>query len=460
MAIMNALRQIPPVSDVLERKELAHFGPVLDQSFVSRLMLEVLGETRARLRAEDSDASREELTRGIAVELRDRIERFLSPSLKRVINATGVVLHTNLGRAPLPAAALDHLRDVSVGYSNLEFNLEARTRGKRDDHVVGLVNELLGSEAALVVNNNAAAVLLVLNALAEGGEVLVSRGEAVEIGGSFRIPEVMVKSGARLREIGTTNRTRIEDYRTAAGLETRLLLRVHPSNFKIVGFTERPSLKDFVELGRSAGIPTFEDIGSGCLADMSSAGITDEPLPKDSIDAGVDIISFSGDKLLGGPQAGIVAGRKALIDRIRQNPLFRALRVDKLTLSTLEIVLLMHLRGDRTAIPVSGMLMADEFELRDRSEAMARRAGDAAVTPIPMKSVVGGGSVPGVEVPSWGIALSRTDVSARELENRFRRATPPVIVRIEDERVLLDLRTVFPDEEDALLQVIADVTNP
>ena len=461
MAVMKALRKIPPVNDVLECKELSHFGPVLDQPFVSRLLNAVLVETRARLRAEDSEASpeasREELTRDTAIELCVRIERFLTPSLTRVINASGVVLHTNLGRAPVPVAAIDHLRDVSVGYSNLEFNLEDGTRGKRDDHVVGLINELLGSEAALVVNNNAAAVLLVLNSLAEGGEVLVSRGEAVEIGGSFRIPEVMVKSGARLREIGTTNRTRIEDYAAGTGPETRLLLRVHPSNFRVIGFTERPSLKDFVELGRSSEIPTYEDIGSGCLADMPNAAITDEPLPRESIDAGVDVVSFSGDKLMGGPQAGIVAGRNALIDRIRKNPLFRALRVDKLTLSVLEIVLLMHLRGDSSGIPALGMLGADESELRDRSEAMARRAGNPAVRPISLKSVVGGGSVPGVEIPSWGVALSPGQISAREMENRFRRTKPPVIVRIEDDRVLLDLRTVSRDEEDVLLGLIAEM---
>jgi L-seryl-tRNA(Ser) seleniumtransferase len=461
MTAMKALREIPPVNDVLERTELFHFGSVLDQPFVSRLLNAVLVETRARLRAEDfaasSAPSREELTREIAIELGERIERFLTPSLRRVINASGVVLHTNLGRAPLPAAAIDHLRDVSVGYSNLEFNLEDGTRGKRDDHVVALINELLGSEAALVVNNNAAAVLLVLNSLAEGGEVLVSRGEEVEIGGSFRIPEVMVKSGARLREIGTTNRTRIEDYEAAASPETRLLLRVHPSNFRVVGFTERPSLEDFVALGRSSGVPTYEDIGSGCLAEMSNAAITDEPFPNDSIAAGVDVISFSGDKLMGGPQAGIVAGRKDLIDRTRRNPLFRALRVDKLTLSTLEVVLLMHVGGKGRDIPVLSMLGADESELRDRSEAMARRAVSPAVTSISLNSVVGGGSVPAVEIPSWGIALTPGKMSATELEKRFRRATPPVIVRIEDDRVLLDLRTVSRDEEDGLLAVIGEV---
>ena len=457
MAVMKALRHIPPVNEVLASEELSHFGSVLEQPFVTRFLNEVLEETRAHLRREDSEASREELTRGIALSLRQRIEDFLVPSLTRVINASGVVLHTNLGRAPLPTSAIDHLKDVSVGYSNLEFNVGEGRRGKRDDHVAGLINELLGTEAALVVNNNAAAVLLVLNSLAEGGEVLVSRGEEVEIGGSFRIPEVMVKSGARLREIGTTNRTRIEDYKEAAGPETRLLLRVHPSNFRVIGFTERVSLEEFVELGRSSGIPTYEDIGSGRLSGMTSAALTDEPLPRESVEAGVDVVSFSGDKLMGGPQSGIVAGRKVLVDRIRQNPLFRALRVDKLTLSTLEIVLLMHLRGEQSQVPVPGMLLADESELRDRAETFAGRAVNSAVVPASLKSVVGGGSVPEVEIPSWGVALSSEDISASELEKRFRDATPPVIVRIEDDRVLLDLRTVSRDEEDILLEVIEKV---
>ncbi len=427
MAVMKALRQIPPVNEVLASEALSDFGSVLEQPFATRLLNEVLEETRVRLRAEDSEASREDLTRTIALDLRHRIEDFLAPSLTRVINASGVVLHTNLGRAPLPTAAIDHLKDVSIGYSNLEFNIGKGRRGKRDDHVAGLINELLGTEAALVVNNNAAAVLLVLNSLAEGGEVLVSRGEEVEIGGSFRIPEVMVKSGAQLREIGTTNRTRIEDYKEAAGPETRLLLRVHPSNFRVIGFTERASIEEFVELGSSSGIPTYEDIGSGRLSGMTSAALTYEPLPRESVEAGVDVVSFSGDKLMGGPQCGIVAGRKALVDRIRQNPLFRALRVDKLTLSALEIVLLMHLRGEQTDVPVPGMLLTDESELRDRAETFADRAVNSVAVPVPLKSVVGGGSVPEVEIPSWGVALSAKTYLPRNWKNGFGMRSPRLL---------------------------------
>jgi L-seryl-tRNA(Ser) seleniumtransferase len=452
MAVMKALRQIPPVHEILERSELAGLGPLLSQPFAVRILERVMDELRARLRKDESEPSREELASGIAQDFRQRIEEFLKPSLRRVINATGVVLHTNLGRAPLPAEALDHVREVSASYSNLEFDIGAGSRGKRDSHVSGLLSELLGCESAIVVNNNAAAVLLVLNALADGGEVVVSRGEEIEIGGSFRIPEVMAKSGARLREIGTTNRTRIADYEAAIGPDTRLLLRVHPSNFTIVGFTERPSLPEFIELGRRSGVPTFEDLGSGCIGDLARAGVTDEPQPQESIEQGIDLICFSGDKLLGGPQAGIIAGRKALVDQVRGNPLFRALRVDKLTLGALEWVLLAHLRGDLDQIPIWRMLRAPESEVRDRAEALARRASNDAVRPAPLKSVVGGGSVPEAEIASWGLAINPDHISPVELERRLREGTTPVVVRIEDDSVLLDLRTVSRSEEDALLQ--------
>ena len=458
MTVMKALQQIPPVNDVLGRSELSELGSLLDQPFVSRILNEVLAQTRKRLRSEDSEASREELTESIALELRRRIEAFLTPSLRRVINASGVILHTNLGRAPLPEAAIDHIRAMSIGYSNLEFDVGQGSRGKRDSHVAGLVNELLGSETAIVVNNNAAAVLLVVNSLAEGGEVLASRGEQVEIGGSFRIPEVMAKSGARLVDVGTTNRTRIEDYESEIGPDTRLMLRVHPSNFKIVGFTQRPSLEEFVSLGQRRGVPTFEDLGSGCMTDLSSLGITDEPVPRDSVEAGMDVVSFSGDKLLGGPQAGIIAGRKAVVDRIRANPMFRALRVDKLTLAALEAVLLAHLRGDLSEIPVWRMLLAKEGELRDRAEAFARRAGSVAA-PVPLESVVGGGSVPEAPIASWGITVSLDGVSAVELERRFRNGKRAVVVRIEDDLVLLDLRTVRREEEDDLLDALKEVVS-
>lgn len=450
---MEALRQIPPVNDVLRARELSELRDIIGQPFVAAIIDDVLAETRRELLQAKSVISRADLTSRIAAEVARRVRGVLQPSLRRVINASGVVLHTNLGRAPLPEAAINELRDVSIGYSNLEFNLEDGSRGKRDIHVERTLKELLGCEAAIVVNNNAAAVLLVLNTLGEGGEVVASRGEQVEIGGSFRIPEVMAKSGARLREVGTTNRTRIKDYEKAINEHTRLLLRVHPSNFRMIGFTERSSIQEFVELGKRRNIPTFEDLGSGCLIDVESLGVRDEPLVKDSIEAGIDIVSFSGDKLLGGPQAGIIAGKKLYVEKVRQNPLFRALRVDKLTISVLEFVLRAYLQGRSDEIPIWRMLHASEAELKNRAEAFAARAG-AIAKPVELTSVVGGGSAPEAYVPSWGVALNISAISDAELERRLRHANPPVIVRVEENRVVLDFRTILPNEEEELLKIL------
>jgi L-seryl-tRNA(Ser) seleniumtransferase len=445
---VKALRQIPPVNDILRSDALSEFRDVLAQPFVAAMLDHILADTRRSLENSTFETSRPELTAKIAGELAQRLRTALHPSLCRVINASGVVLHTNLGRAPLPAGAIDHLREVSVGYSNLEFDLSGGERGKRDKHVEQTLQQLLGCESAIVVNNNAAAVLLVLNALGEGGEVVASRGEQVEIGGSFRIPEIMARSGAILKEVGTTNRTRIRDYDKAITERTRLLLRVHPSNFRMIGFTERPSLEDFVELGRRRNIPTFEDLGSGCMIELAG-----EPVAADSIRAGVDVICFSGDKMLGGPQAGIIAGKKLYVEKIRQNPLFRALRVDKLTISTLEYVFRLYLKGSLDEIPVVRMLRAKETELKTRAEAFAERIGDVA-TVVKLESVVGGGSAPETSLPSWGVSLTIKGVSETELENRLRKSTPPVIVRVADGRVVLDFRTLFAEEEDQLLEII------
>lgn len=453
---MEALRKIPPINDILLSKGLASFGTVLDQPFVQVLLGEMLERTRERLRRDGTGATREGLTRELAEELASRINVFLGPSLTRVINATGVVLHTNLGRAPLSRAALDHAASVSTGYSNLEFDLEAGKRGKRDTHVEGLLKGLLGCESAIVVNNNAAAVLLALNSLAEGGEVVASRGEQVEIGGSFRIPDVMAKSNAVLREIGTTNRTRIADFEAAIGPETRLLLRVHTSNFRTIGFTERPGLDEFVELGRRSKVPTFEDLGSGCMFDLAAMGAADEPLVADSLRAGVDLVCFSGDKLLGGPQAGILAGKTELIERLRRNPLFRALRVDKLTLAALEVVLGAHLRGELREIPIWRALLETEESLKARAESLASRLGDA-VGVRSMASLVGGGSVPEIDLPSWGLVIDVAPRSAESVEGQLRRADPPVIVRIEEDRILLDVRTVAEEEQDSLVSILRSV---
>jgi L-seryl-tRNA(Ser) seleniumtransferase len=453
---MEALRQIPPVNDVLRSQELAEFRTILGQPFVTEMLDEVLAETRRELAQSQSPVSRAELTSRIAGEVARRLRESLEPSLRRVINASGVVLHTNLGRAPLPEDAITQLRQVSAGYSNLEFDVQKGKRGKRDVHIDRILRQLLGCEAAIVVNNNAAAVLLVLNTLGEGGEVIASRGEQVEIGDSFRIPEIMARSGARLREVGTTNRTRIKDYERAIGDNTRLLLRVHPSNFRMIGFTERPALEDFVELGKRRNIPTFEDLGSGCIVDLRPVGVADEPVAADSIRAGIDVISFSGDKLLGGPQAGIIAGKKLYVEKIRQNPLFRALRVDKLTISVLEFVLRAYLCGKTDEIPVWRMLHASAGELRARAESFAQRVGQGAKL-IELNSLVGGGSAPETYVPSWGVALDFREFSDAELEQRLRNSNPPVIVRLEEGRVILDFRTIFPADEDDLLRNIEEI---
>ena len=456
-AAMEALKQIPPVNDVLRAPELAEFHQILAQPLASAIITSVFSEVRTQLTESNNGISRSELTSKIAAEVARRLRETLRTSLRRVINASGVVLHTNLGRAPLPEAAIEHLKEVSICYSNLEFDIKQGKRSKRDVHVASTLQHLLGCETAVVVNNNAAAVLLVLNTLGEGGEVIVSRGEQVEIGESFRIPEIMSRSGARLREVGSTNRTRIADYEKAIGENTRLLLRVHPSNFRMIGFTARPSLKDFVELGRRHNIATYEDLGSGCVVDMERLGIVEEPSAIDSIRSGIDLISFSGDKLLGGPQAGIIAGKKLYLDKIRQNPLFRALRVDKLTIAVLEYVLRAYLRGELDTIPTWKMLQVSELELKNRAENFARRMGPAA-TPVPLKSVVGGGSAPETYLPSWGVALEFPKIGASQIEERLRRSDPPVIVRVEGGHVVLDFRTIFANEEEELLTIIRGVS--
>jgi L-seryl-tRNA(Ser) seleniumtransferase len=360
-----------------------------------------------------------------------------------VINATGVVLHTNLGRAPL--AEVPFLR----GYSNLEYDLTSGRRGKRDVHAAVLLERLLGAPA-IVVNNNAAAVFLTLNELAAGGEVIVSRGELIEIGDGFRIPDIMARSGATLREVGTTNRTRLDDYRTAINTTTRLILRVHPSNFHVSGFTEKPALSDLAALARDHAIPLYEDLGSGCLVDLRAYGIR-EPLVADSLAAGVKIVSFSGDKLLGGPQAGIIAGDAGLIARIRRNPLFRALRVDKLIYQSLEQTLRAILFERYDQIPALRMLRENADELRARAERFGAMVGGVRYTVIPGESVAGGGSTPDQILHSFLIALEGNAVA---FEKKLRLGSPPVIARIADERLILDLRTVLPEQERQLAAAV------
>ena len=415
---------------------------------------------------------------GLSAAVERQLRQSLGYSLLPLVNATGVILHTNLGRAPLAVAALDHVRATASAYSNLEFDLATGERGKRDMHVDRLFRKLLSDDlldarsspaistaiSTVVVNNNAAAVLLVLNSLAEGGEVIVSRGELVEIGGSFRIPDVMSKSSATLREVGTTNRTRIADYESAINDRTRLLLRVHRSNFEITGFTEQPGLDELVALARRRNLPLMEDLGSGALVDLRSVGINGEPGVLDSLRAGVDIVTYSGDKLLGGPQAGLISGRADLVARMRSNSLFRALRVDKLTYAALEATLLAYVKRDHDAVPVLRMMRLSKGEIARRAEKIVSTVESAQVKSAALKlelldgeSVIGGGAAPSAVLPTRLIALTHSDLSADELSTRLRASTPPIIARVEEGRVLIDLRTVFPEQDEVLVEVLNSV---
>jgi L-seryl-tRNA(Ser) seleniumtransferase len=462
----SRLREIPSVDELLGRARLVALAETAGRGLVTEAARSVLAGLRARLKdssgAEDAarDSSATDLE-AIEARVAAEVEAWLAPSLRRVINATGVILHTNLGRAPLSSDAVARIAETAGRYSNLEYDIESGERGKRDVHTARLLAELAGAESAIVVNNNAAAVFLVLNTLAKGAEVIVSRGELIEIGDGFRIPEIMSESGAVLREVGTTNRTRIRDYERAINERTRLLLRVHPSNFRITGFTERPSLEELVALGRRAQIPVFEDLGSGCAADLAASGIA-EPLVRESCRAGVPVLSFSGDKLLGGPQAGIIAGKKEIVERVRRNPMFRALRVDKLTIGALEATLKSYHCGALDEVPALAMIRLSE-------ETIARRAADfveklrlvlpkdAAIEARAGFSVIGGGSTPDQQLPTFLISIADRRHSAAMLEERLRKPTSgtPVIARIADDRLTLDLRTVFPDEEAALASALA-----
>lgn len=438
MAESGKLRELPAVNLVLER--LGTAGEGFPRKVVVDEVRRVLEEARAEIRR-GGDAGGDAIEKRVAASL----ARLARPSLRRVINATGVVLHTNLGRAPLGPLTFP------PGYSNLEYDLEAGRRGKREAHTAPLLERLLGAPA-IAVNNNAAAVYLALHELAAGGEVVVSRGELIEIGDGFRIPEIMARSGAVLREVGTTNRTRIADYRDAITERTRLLLRVHPSNFRITGFTGRPELSELAALGRERGIPVYEDLGSGCVADLRPFGI-EEPLAQESLAAGVDLVSFSGDKLLGGPQAGILAGRADLVARLRRNPMFRALRLDKLICQALEDTLRNLLLDRWECVPALAMIRRTEEEIRERA---ARMAGRVKGELLAGRSVIGGGSTPEQSIPTWLVVVAVANPT--EAERRLRANEPPVIARIENGRLLVDLRTVFPEEEDELaaaLQALA-----
>ncbi len=429
------LRELPSVHEVLEQLGAEARG--IPHERLLAMVRRILDETRAKLLRDEQPAV------PVLASARAEISAWRQPSLQSVINATGVVLHTNLGRAPLAQFV------PAEGYSNLEYDLQTGKRGKRDLHTGALLEAILG-KPSIVVNNNAAALFLILNELSARGEAIVSRGELIEIGDGFRIPEIMERSGARLREVGTTNRTYIDDYRNAINEHTRVLLRVHPSNFRITGFTARPSLEELIALGREKGIPVYEDLGSGCLVDLTAYGVH-EPLAQASLAAGANLISFSGDKLLGGPQAGIIAGDADLVARVRRNPLFRAFRQDKLFYQAMESTLRHLVLGEYDQIPALRMIRMSPEEIRTRAETMAAQLGPNA-TVEPGESIIGGGSTPDIALPTWLVVLQNT--KAASLERRLRQNNPPIIARIENDRVVLDLRTVFPDQEAALVKAI------
>ena len=455
------------VHDAQLSQLIAQEGPVA----VTNAVRTVISRSREKIAAGEFD---DQTLSHLAADVVQEVRQSLKYSLRPVINATGVILHTNLGRAPLAAAALDHVRNTAGDYSNLEFDIESGDRGKRDLHVDRLFAEILNAHvgmaapsrpgeqsspaiSTIVVNNNAAAVLLALNTLADGAEVIVSRGELVEIGGSFRIPEIMAKSQAILREVGTTNRTTISDYESAINERTKLLLRVHRSNFEITGFTDRPRLEDLVTLSRRRDIPLVEDVGSGSLFDLRSVGVQGEPTVFDSLHAGVDVVTYSGDKLLGGPQAGILSGRSDLVARMRQNSLFRALRVDKLTYAALEATLLAYVKRDYDSIPVLRMMRLSKDAIRARAEEIAKRirSPQIAVDLINGESVIGGGAAPSAVLPTCLLAIASTDFSADKLAEQLRKSDPPIISRVQEDRVLLDLRTVFPEQDRFIAQAFA-----
>ncbi len=456
----EVLRKIPSVDEILSHPEISDLIKTYPRNVVVEAIRSCLKELREKLFRQDGPSGVDEsffsLDRLYPL-FKGELERQTRPRLRRVINATGVVIHTNLGRSPLHPSAIQHLIDVSKAYSNLEYNLDRGERGSRYDHVEEILCRLSGAESAMAVNNNAGAVLLVLNTLAEGKEVVVSRGELVEIGGAFRIPDVMKRSHALLREVGTTNRTHLDDYQEAIGPQTALLLKVHTSNFKVLGFTSDVALPELIQLGKQHHLPVMEDLGSGCLVDLTRYGLLKEPTVQEVMKTGVDVVTFSGDKLLGGPQAGIILGKKEVLDLVKTNPLTRALRIDKLTLAALESTLLLYLDEKKAMeeIPTLQMLTFDRDRLKRRGKRLLKRLAGISGIEAALKedvSQVGGGSLPLQELPTMVIAIRPLSFSVNDFERNLRKGNPPIVSRISKEELILDLRTIF-DEEIPLIAI-------
>ena len=444
---MPTLRSLPSVDQLLQTPESNEWIPRYGRSLTLEALRTALEEARQGHSQGGAVPDRPALLKRAA----ELLESWVAPTLLPVINASGVILQTNLGRAPLSPAAMQAAQEVALGYSNLEFDLEQGRRGSRLEHAEKLLVRLTGAEAALVVNNNAAAVLLALSALARRRSVVIARSQLVEIGGGFRIPDVMAQSGARLLEVGTTNRVHLSDYETALEQKPALFLRAHRSNFRIIGFTSEPTLDEIAALGHHAGIPVVDDLGSGSLLDTTRFGLGHEPMVQESLKAGADLVCFSGDKLLGGPQAGIVIGRRDLVAKLKKHPLARALRADKLCLAALNATLLHYLKDEaEREIPVWRMIAAPLDEIKTRAERWASILGRGEV--IPGESAVGGGSLPGETLPTWLLALDvpKPDRTLKLL----RQAKPPVIARAQDDRVVLDPRTVLPEQEEAFIDCL------
>jgi L-seryl-tRNA(Ser) seleniumtransferase len=454
------LRKIPSVEEILSGPEISDLLKIHPRTVVVEAIRKGLKRLRTEILNQEnlSGLNNGSFSMKNLLPLFQReIDRQVQPRLRRVINATGVVIHTNLGRSPLPPSALDHMIEISKAYSNLEYDLDLGERGSRYSHVEEILCSLGSAESALVVNNNAGAVLLALNTLAEGREVIVSRGELVEIGGAFRIPDVMRRSGALLREVGTTNRTYLKDYQDAISSQTALLLKVHTSNFRVMGFAADVPLQDLVQLGRQFNLPVMDDLGSGCLVDLTPYGLEKEPTVRETTKMGVDLVTFSGDKLLGGPQAGIILGKKSPLDAIKNNPLTRALRIDKLTLAALESTLLLYLDEERAMeeVPTLRMLKVDRNILKKRGRRLLKRLTGTMKDKVEINlredvSQVGGGALPLQELQTIVLAIKPIDFSVNRLEENLRKGQPPIVSRISKDELILDMRTVF-DEEIPLL---------
>ena len=452
------LRHVPSVDQLLRTDVARELREAIGLKRVTAIARAVANEIRSSLRENpaENNHSPEALLAEAVRRMHETAKRESETGLAKVINATGVLLHTNLGRAPLSRGARAAIEEAA-GYCNLEYDVATGTRGKRGARVEALLQDLTGAEDALVVNNCAAAALLILSVLARDGETIVSRGELVEIGGDFRVPDVMASSGTRLVEVGTTNRTHLEDYRRAINANTRLIMRVHPSNYRIVGFASSPELAELAALAHKHKLPLYEDAGAGVLSDLSSYGVIDEPAVGDVVASGVDVISFSGDKLLGSAQAGLIVGRKEIVERLRKHPLYRALRSDKLRLAALEATLIAHQRDKAAAeIPVFQMLALSETEIEERAKDLIAHvtSTDLKCSLEPGESAVGGGTAPTSKLKSVLIALVHPRKSAAELEQQLRRSTPPVIARVAEGKVLIDLRSVFPEDIPSLIAAL------